>query len=76
MEINSGKPFKNVSKMSHDKSKQVVLYDMLNAYKNHPSIKQLKKLFFKLVTPPEIEKLVKCLDTNKAAGIDTIPPKL
>ena len=81
-------PPKNLSKMSHGKSKQEVLCDILNAYKTHPSIKQTEKkfngqnffrkekFFFKPVTPPEIEKLIKCLDTNKAAGIDTIPPKL
>ena len=74
--------------MSHGKSKQEVLCYILNAYKTHPSIKQIEKkfnrknvpgkekFFFKPVTPPEIEKLIKCLDTNKAAGIDTIPPKL
>ena len=32
--------------------------------------------FFKPVTPPEIEKLIQCLDTNKAARIDIISPKL
>ena len=74
--------------MSHGKSKQEVLCDIINAYKNHPSVKQIEKkfngqnffgkekFFFKPVTPPEIEKLIKCLNTNKAAGIDTIPPKL
>ena len=88
VEISCGKPQKNLSQMSHGKSKQEVLRDILNAYKTHPSIKQIEKkfngqnffrkekFFFKPVTPPEIEKLIKCLDTNKAAGIDTIPPKL
>ena len=54
----------------------------------HSSIKQTEKkfneqnffpkenFFFKPVTPPEIENLINYLDTNKAAGIDTIPPKL
>ena len=74
--------------MSHGKSKQEVLCDIINAYKTHPSIKQIEKkfneqnfsrkenFFFKPVTPPEIKNLINCLDTNKAAGIDTIPPKL
>ena len=74
--------------MSHGKSKLEVLCDVLNAYKNHLSVKQIEnkfngesffgneQFFFKPVTPPEIENLIKCLDTNKAAGIDTIPPKL
>ena len=74
--------------MSHDKSKQEVICDILTAYKTHPSIKQIEKkfneqnfsrkenFFFKPVTPPEIKNLINCLDTNKAAGIDTIPPKL
>ena len=88
VEISSGKPSKNLSKMSHGKSKQEVFCDILNAYKTHPNIKQIEKkfneqnffrkekLFFTLVTPPEIEKLINCLDTNKATVIDTIPPKL
>ena len=88
MEINGGKPPQRISKMSHGKSKQEVLCDILNAYKNHPSIIQIEKkfngqnffgkenFFFKSATPLEIEKLIKCRDANKAAGIDTIPPKL
>ena len=35
-----------------------------------------KKFFFKPATLPEIIYLINCLDTNKAAGIDSIPPKL
>ena len=88
VEISSGKPTKNLSKMSSDKSKQEVLFDILNGYKTHPSIKQIEKkfngqsffrkekFFFKPVTSPEIAKLIKCLDINKTVGIDTIPPKL
>ena len=68
-------PPKNVSKMSHGKGKQEVLCDIINGYKSHASIKQIEKKF-KPVAPPEIEKLIKCLDISKAAGIDTIPPKL
>ena len=64
----SGKHPKYLSKMSHGKSKQEVPCDILNAYKTHPSIKQIEKkfngqnffrkekLFFKPVTPPESEK--------------------
>ena len=68
--------------MSHGKRKQVVLCEILSAYKNHPSIKQRqnffwkKTFFFNLVTPMEIKKLIECLDTNKAAGINIIPLKL
>ena len=81
-------PPQNFWKMSHGKSKQEVLCDILNAYKTHPSIKQMEKkfndqnffrketFFFKPVTSLEIEKLFNCFDKNKAAGIDTIPPKL
>ena len=88
VEISSGKPSKNLSKMSHGTSKQEVLCNILTAYKTHPSIKQIEKkfnwqnlfrkekFFFKPITPPEIEKLIKCLDTNKATEIDTILPKL
>ena len=35
-----------------------------------------QKIIFRPVTPTEIKKLIKCLDTIKAARIDTIPPKL
>ena len=89
VEISSGNPPpQNFWKMSHGKSKQEVLCDILNAYKTHPSIKQIEKkfndqnffrketFFFKPVTSLEIEKLFNCFDKNKAAGIDTIPPKL
>ena len=59
--------------MSHGKSKQEVLCDIINAYKNHPSIKQIEKkfngqdffgkekFFFKPVTPPEIENSLNVL---------------
>ena len=65
--------------MSHGKSKQEVLCNILNAYKIHPSIKKIEKKFkkiFLLSLLLEIEKLINCFDKNKAAGIDTIPPKL
>ena len=80
-------PQKNLSKLWHGKSEQKALCDILNAYKTHPSIKQIErklneqnffrkeKLFFKAATSQEIENLINCLDTNKAAGIDTIQLK-
>ena len=88
VEIIGAKPPKSVSKMSDGKSKQQVLCNILNPYKTHPSIKQIEKkfkeqnffrkekFFFKPVTPSEIRNLINCLDTNKAARVDTIPPKL
>ena len=45
VETISGKTPKNLSKMSHGKSKQGVLCDILNAYIIHPSIKQIEKKF-------------------------------
>ena len=45
VEMSTGKTQKNLSKMSHGKSKQEVLYDILNAYKTHPSIKQIEMKF-------------------------------
>ena len=45
MEKSSGKLHKNISKMSHGKSKQEVLCDILNAYKTHPRITQIEKKF-------------------------------
>ena len=74
--------------MSHGKSKQELLCDILNAYKTHSSIKQIEKkfneqnffrkekIFFKPVTPSEIKNLINFLDTNKATGIDMIWSKL
>ena len=74
--------------MSHGKSKQEVLCDILNTYKTHPCIRQIEKkfneqnffrkekFFFKPVTRSEIKNFINCLNTNKAAGIDTIPLKL
>ena len=38
-------PTQNLSKMSHGKSKQEVLCDILNAYKTHPRITQIEKKF-------------------------------
>ena len=74
---------KNISRMSHGKSKPEVLCDISNAYKIHASIKQIESKFNgqkffgkeKPVTPMEIKKLIECFDVNKAAGLDTIPPK-
>ena len=43
VEISSRKTPNNLSKISHGKSKQEVLCDILNAYKIHPIIKQTKK---------------------------------
>ena len=88
VEINSGKTPKSYSKMSLGKSKQKVLGDILNAYKTHPSIKQIEKkfneqnffrkenFFFKPVTPSEIKSLINCLDRKNPAEIDTVPSKL
>ena len=74
--------------MSHGKSKQEVLCDILNTYKTHPCIKQIEKkfneqnffrkenFFFKPVTPSEIKSLINCLDRKNPAEIDTVPSKL
>ena len=35
-----------------------------------------ENVFFKPVTPIELKKLIKCLDTNKAAGVNAIPSEL
>ena len=44
VEISSGKTQKNLSKMSLGKSKQKVLCYILDAYKTHPSTKQIEKI--------------------------------
>ena len=57
-------------------------------YKDHPSIKQIKEKIipdsnknqeifsFKPTTVENVKKLLNDIDTKKAVGIDTIPPKL
>ena len=87
VEISSGKPPKIFQKYHFVKANRKYS-DILNAYKTHPSIKQIEKklneqnffhkekFLFEPVTPPEIKSLINCLDTNKAAGIDIITQKL
>ena len=60
---------------------------IVNLYKDHPSIKQIKKKIipdsnkkqvifsFKPTTVDNVKKLIE-IDTKKEIGIDTIPPKL
>ena len=61
---------------------------IVNLYKDHPSIKQIKKKIipeshekqvifpFKLTTVENVKKLLNEIHTKKALGIDTIPLKL
>ena len=61
---------------------------IVNLYKDHPNIKQIKKKIipdsnknqvifsFKPTTVDNVKKLLNEIDTKKAVGIDTIPPKL
>ena len=61
---------------------------VVNLYKDHPSIKLIKKKIipdgnkkqeifsFKTATVDNVKKLLNETDTKKAVGIDTIPPKL
>ena len=46
--------------------------DIVNSYKNHPSIIKIKQV----VNESVIKDLLKNVDIKKASGIDTIPPKL
>ena len=62
--------------------------DIVNSYKNHPSIIKIKQVVnrsdvsdserfsFQTVNENEIKDLLKNLHIKKASGIDTIPPKL
>ena len=59
--------------------------DIVNSYKNHPSIIKVvngsdvsdsERFSFKTVNKSEIKDLLKNLDIKKASGIDTIPPEL
>ena len=61
---------------------------IVSLYKNHPSIKQIKKKIipdgnknqvifsFKPTTVDNVKKLLNEIDTKKVVGVDTIPPKL
>ena len=87
VEISSGKPPKIFQKYHFVKANRKYS-DILNAYKTHPSIKQIEKkfneqnffrkenFFFKPVTPSEIKSLINCLDRKNPAEIDTVPSKL
>ena len=84
VEKSSGKPPKHFSKMSHSISKQKVPCDILIAYKNHPSIKQIEKKFngqnffgkekflFKPVVPPETTPLL-TVAINKSTEENIFP---
>ena len=61
---------------------------IVNLYKDHPSIEQIKKkkipdsnkkkviFSFKPTTVDNVKKLLKEIESKKAVGINTIPPKL
>ena len=63
-------------------------FNIVNLYKDHPSIKQIKKKIipdsnknqvifsFKPTTVDNVKKLLNEIDTKKATGINIIPPKL
>ena len=65
-----------------------ILYSIIDRYKNHPSICKIKlevssksfsdSNFFRyiLVTSDEVEKMLKSLNSKKAAGTDRLPIKL
>ena len=64
-------------------SNEQILEQIKEKYSTHPGIKRIKdklndsSLFsFREATTAEIIKIIKALDINSAAGIDTIPPKL
>ena len=65
-----------------------VIGEIISTYQGHPSVKQMTSTFGKLNTPEaiqftfehtnplEVQKLLKNIDTKKAAGFDKISPKL
>ena len=61
------------------------LFNIINKFKNHPSIIKIKqiqhpynvdKFVFKNVDEPEIKNLLSQMDVNVSTGEDKIPPKL
>ena len=76
-------------KSSGDKNQNIhkIIREIVKFYQNHPSILQIKnicstsfhvkeKFCFQFVNEIEINKLIQGLNSKKATGIDTIPPKL
>ena len=61
-----------------------VIDRIIKSYQNHPSVLKIKNKFgsdlnsfdFQQITTSEVKKLLKEIDIKKAAGVDTIPPKL
>ena len=70
VEITCEKIPKNFSKISHGKSKQEVLCDILNRKQIEKKFNGQnffgKKKFFKPVAPQEIKKFIKCLDRRNS----------
>ena len=66
-------------------SDKAEICSIIDSYTNHPSIKQIsnlklleneEKFCFKMVTTKYIKSLLQKVNTKKAVGIDSVPPKL
>ena len=87
VEISSGIKPETISSTCNMNGTDGIQY-IVNLYKDHPSIKLIKKKIipdsnknqeifsFKPTTVDHAKKLLNEIDTKKALGIDTIPPKL
>ena len=69
--------------MKDSKSPQEIVQEIIEGFKNHPSIIKLRnqsavfdKFSFEKVNEEEITKFLKNIDTGKSTGEDNIPPKL
>ena len=87
VEISSGIKPENISSTCNISGTDEIQH-IVNLYKDHPSIKQIKNKIipdsnqiqviysFKHVTVDNMNKLLNEIDTKKTVGIDTIPTKL
>ena len=83
----SGIKPKHISQCDKNQNIHKIIREIVKFYQNHPSILQIKnicstsfhvkeKFCFQFVNEIEINKLIQGLNSKKATGIDTIPPKL
>ena len=87
IEKSSGMKPKDISQHDKNQNIQKTIRDIVKSYQNNPNILQIKnicsssfhlkkKFCFHFVNEIEIKKLILGLNSKKATGKDTIPPKL
>ena len=83
VELSTGIAPTSITNLNTNSDEQ--LFNIINKFKNHPSIIKIKqiqdpynvdKFVFKNVDEPEIKNLLSQMDVNVSTGEDKIPPKL